>query len=198
MADRPVKGLLDTSVVIDLPGVDPEHLPGEAAISAITLAELSAVPSRRTIRSSARFGICASSGSRPSSRRAVRRRLPRRYAGVFAAVASRGRRPRRGFADLLIASVALAGGLPLFMTNADDLIVLEYLVTGRCPAEQAEREEKPTVARTTQTVEVDGRTLALSNLEKVLYPASGTTKAEVLHYYTQVHRRCSRSSPGGR
>ncbi len=42
------------------------------------------------------------------------------------------------------------------------------------------------MARTTQTVEVDGRTLALSNLEKVLYPASGTTKAEVLHYYTQV------------
>src|SRR5439155_19137606 len=35
-------------------------------------------------------------------------------------------------------------------------------------------------------VEVDGRTLALSNLEKVLYPATGTTKAEVLHYYTQV------------
>jgi bifunctional non-homologous end joining protein LigD len=42
------------------------------------------------------------------------------------------------------------------------------------------------VARTTQTVEVDGRLLSLSNLEKVLYPATGTTKAEVVHYYTQV------------
>jgi bifunctional non-homologous end joining protein LigD len=42
------------------------------------------------------------------------------------------------------------------------------------------------VARTSQTVEVEGRRLALSNLEKVLYPATGTTKAEVLHYYTQV------------
>jgi bifunctional non-homologous end joining protein LigD len=42
------------------------------------------------------------------------------------------------------------------------------------------------VARTTQTVEVDGRVLALSNLEKVLYPATGTTKAEVIAYYTQV------------
>jgi bifunctional non-homologous end joining protein LigD len=41
-------------------------------------------------------------------------------------------------------------------------------------------------ARTTQTVEVDGRRLALSNLEKVLYPATGTTKAEVLSYYTAV------------
>src|SRR3712207_1441218 len=35
-------------------------------------------------------------------------------------------------------------------------------------------------------VEVDGRTLTLSNLGKVLYPATGTTKAEVLHYYAQV------------
>ncbi|WP_433545667.1 non-homologous end-joining DNA ligase [Streptomyces sp. CA-294286] len=30
--------------------------------------------------------------------------------------------------------------------------------------------------------EVEGRRLALSNLEKVLYPATGTTKGEVLHY----------------
>src|SRR4051812_35576824 len=35
-------------------------------------------------------------------------------------------------------------------------------------------------------VEVDGRTLALSNLEKVLYSATGTTKGEVLHYYAQI------------
>ncbi|WP_274562015.1 non-homologous end-joining DNA ligase [Streptomyces spiramyceticus] len=31
--------------------------------------------------------------------------------------------------------------------------------------------------------EVEGRRLALSNLEKVLYPATGTTKGEVVHYY---------------
>jgi bifunctional non-homologous end joining protein LigD len=30
---------------------------------------------------------------------------------------------------------------------------------------------------------VEGRHLALSNLDKVLYPATGTTKGEVLHYY---------------
>ncbi|HVN11157.1 MAG TPA: non-homologous end-joining DNA ligase [Kineosporiaceae bacterium] len=42
------------------------------------------------------------------------------------------------------------------------------------------------MARTTQPVEVDGRVLALSNLDKVLYPATGTTKAEVISYYTQV------------
>jgi bifunctional non-homologous end joining protein LigD len=36
------------------------------------------------------------------------------------------------------------------------------------------------------TVEVEGRRLRLSNLDKVLYPATGTTKGEVLHYYAQV------------
>jgi bifunctional non-homologous end joining protein LigD len=35
-------------------------------------------------------------------------------------------------------------------------------------------------------VEVDGRTLKISNLDKVLYPETGTTKGEVLHYYAQV------------
>jgi bifunctional non-homologous end joining protein LigD len=44
------------------------------------------------------------------------------------------------------------------------------------------------VAKTEEqvTVEVDGRRLKLSNLDKVLYPATGTTKGEVLHYYAQV------------
>ncbi|NNG37956.1 ATP-dependent DNA ligase [Flexivirga sp. ID2601S] len=36
------------------------------------------------------------------------------------------------------------------------------------------------------TVEVDGKRLKLSNLSKVLYPATETTKGEVLHYYSQV------------
>ena len=35
-------------------------------------------------------------------------------------------------------------------------------------------------------VEVDGRTLKISNLGKVLYPETGTTKGEVLNYYAQV------------
>jgi bifunctional non-homologous end joining protein LigD len=33
---------------------------------------------------------------------------------------------------------------------------------------------------------VDGRRLKVSNLDKVLYPATGTTKAEVIHYYTEI------------
>jgi bifunctional non-homologous end joining protein LigD len=40
--------------------------------------------------------------------------------------------------------------------------------------------------RATVTVEVEGRHLTLSNLEKVLYPATGFTKGEVIDYYTRV------------
>jgi bifunctional non-homologous end joining protein LigD len=36
------------------------------------------------------------------------------------------------------------------------------------------------------SVEVDGRKLALSNLDKVLYPATGFTKAQVIDYYERI------------
>src|SRR3712207_7862772 len=35
-------------------------------------------------------------------------------------------------------------------------------------------------------VDVEGRTLKISNLNKVLYPRTGTTKGEVLSYYAQI------------
>ncbi|MCF3122236.1 non-homologous end-joining DNA ligase [Streptomyces arenae] len=38
----------------------------------------------------------------------------------------------------------------------------------------------------TPITEVEGRRLALSNLEKVLYPATGFTKGEMLHYYAST------------
>ena len=34
--------------------------------------------------------------------------------------------------------------------------------------------------------QIDGRTLKISNLEKVLYPVTGTTKGEVLDYYARI------------
>ncbi|QAY72337.1 ATP-dependent DNA ligase [Agromyces protaetiae] len=37
-----------------------------------------------------------------------------------------------------------------------------------------------------QTVEVDGRTLALTNLGKVMYPSTGMTKGEVVSYYAEI------------
>ncbi|WP_300267694.1 non-homologous end-joining DNA ligase, partial [Microbacterium sp.] len=40
-----------------------------------------------------------------------------------------------------------------------------------------------------QIVEVDGRRVRLTNLDKVLYPETGTTKGEVIAYYTAVAPR---------
>lgn len=42
------------------------------------------------------------------------------------------------------------------------------------------------VADSKVIVDVAGRRLGLSNLDKVLYPQTGTTKGEVIQYYTQV------------
>jgi bifunctional non-homologous end joining protein LigD len=42
------------------------------------------------------------------------------------------------------------------------------------------------VTPSTTPIEVDGRRLDLSNLEKVLYPAAGFTKAQVIDYYARV------------
>ncbi|MFL6113305.1 MAG: ATP-dependent DNA ligase, partial [Catenulispora sp.] len=39
---------------------------------------------------------------------------------------------------------------------------------------------------TSTTVEVEGRRLKLTNLEKILYPSDGFTKAHVIDYYRQV------------
>jgi len=42
--------------------------------------------------------------------------------------------------------------------------------------------------KATEYVEVDGRRLALTNLEKILYPADSFTKAHVIDYYIRVAR----------
>ena len=44
---EPTGGLLDTSVVIDHDVIDPTLLPGESAISSVSLAELAAGPTLR-------------------------------------------------------------------------------------------------------------------------------------------------------
>ncbi len=42
------------------------------------------------------------------------------------------------------------------------------------------------VARSTETVEIEGKQLKLSNLGKVLYPKAGFTKAQVIDYYVRI------------
>src|SRR5438876_546333 len=42
------------------------------------------------------------------------------------------------------------------------------------------------MARQTSQVEIQGKQLSLSNLQKVMYPATGFTKAQVIDYYTRI------------
>ena len=52
----------------------------------------------------------------------------RAYGQIFAAVRSYRRQPRKRFADLLIASIAVAEELPLVTRNPDDFVGLDDLV----------------------------------------------------------------------
>lgn len=130
MSERLDQGLLDTSVVVDLDVLDPAQLPREVAISVVTLAELSAGPSA-THDVSER----ARRQDRLQRTEAVFDPLPfdvdaaRAYGRVYAAVVEQGRQPRRRFADLLIASTAVASQLPLVTRNADDFAGLESFLT---------------------------------------------------------------------
>ncbi len=42
------------------------------------------------------------------------------------------------------------------------------------------------MAKHESVVEVDGRSLKLSNLDKVLYPDVGFTKGQVIDYYVRI------------
>lgn len=122
-------GLLDTSVVIDLDVLVPSHLPEEASISAVTMAELSAGPHAT---------------EDPAERARRQDRLQqleswvepvpfdgdcaRAYGRIYAAVRAAGRQPRGRAADLLIAATALAAGLPLYTRNPDDFHGLEQVL----------------------------------------------------------------------
>jgi len=127
---RPPRGIVDTSVVIDLDRVDPTALPAELAISAVTLAELAAGP-----HATADPAERARRQDRLQRTEAAFEPLPvdaavaRAYGRLYAAVAAAGRkaRGRRAF-DLLIAATALAAELPLYTRNPDDFAELGGLV----------------------------------------------------------------------
>lgn len=129
MDDR-ARGLLDTSVVIDLPKVSISRLPDELAISTVTLAELAAgphatdVPAERAARQRRLQWAEATFDPLPFDAEAARS-----YGQVYALVLAAGRHPRRRLADLLIASVAVANGLPLFTRNPTDFTGLDSVLT---------------------------------------------------------------------
>jgi len=124
------RGLIDTSVVIDLGRVDPVDLPAEIAVSAVTFAELAAGPhatddpDERARRQDRLQRTEATFESLP-----VDEAVARAYGRVYAAVAGAGRqaRGRRAF-DLLIAATAVAGELPLYTRNPSDFQELDGLL----------------------------------------------------------------------
>lgn len=123
------RGLLDTSVVIDLDSIARDRLPDETAISAITLAELAAGPhavtdeqerGRRQDRlqwAASRWDPLPFDGE-----------VARAYGRIYATLRARRRASRRRVPDLLIAATALAHDLPLFTRNPDDFAGLEAIV----------------------------------------------------------------------
>lgn len=133
------QGLLDTNIVILRKWLDPAELPAEVAISAITLAELSAGPHEvRRNEEQSDYDEHAERGRRLDIlQRAENEFDPipfdadaaRIYGRVCAAVISAGRKPRRRVADLMIAAIAIAEELPLFTTNPDDYKGLDSLLT---------------------------------------------------------------------
>jgi predicted nucleic acid-binding protein len=124
------RGLLDTSVVIDLEKISAKSLPTEVAISAVTLAELAAGPhatsdpDERSRRQDRLQRVEAAFDPLPFDANAARA-----YGRVFAMVSSAGRKPRGARAvDLLIAAAACAEQLPLYTRNPADFAALDNLI----------------------------------------------------------------------
>ena len=129
MPDRIPVGLLDTSAVIDLEHLETEKLPTQLAVSAVTMAELATGPAatddvaERARRQDRLQRAEAAFDPLPFGVEAARA-----YGRVYAAVLGQGRKPRTRFADLLIASVALAEELPLVTRNGADFAGLSELI----------------------------------------------------------------------
>jgi hypothetical protein len=127
---RPPRGIVDTSVVIDLERIDPARLPVEIAISAVTLAELAAGPhatedpAERARRQDRLQRAEATFEPLP-----VDANVARAYGRVYAAIVGAGRKARgRRAVDLLIAATAIAANLPLYTRNPDDFAGLADLL----------------------------------------------------------------------
>ncbi|WP_091616318.1 type II toxin-antitoxin system VapC family toxin [Micromonospora mirobrigensis] len=127
--ELPTRGLVDTNIVIHLSRLNPTELPDEMVISSVTLAELSAGPhhtddaAERARRMSVLQHVEATFDPLPFDAEAARA-----FGLISAAVLATGGQTRRRIADLMIASVAHANGLPLYTTNPDDFQGLHGLV----------------------------------------------------------------------
>jgi predicted nucleic acid-binding protein len=121
------RGILDTSVLVAT-GIAP--IPGELAISVVSLAEL-------------HFGVLVAKSAEARATRlsrlsAVQRRFDAlpvddavadSYGWLAARAADIGRQPRARVMDLLIAATAHAHNAAVYTRNANDLAGLEDLIT---------------------------------------------------------------------
>jgi predicted nucleic acid-binding protein len=136
--EPPRQGLLDTNILILRRWIDPDELPDEMAISAVTLAELSAGPHQ--VRSNGEQDLYDEHEERARRMEILQRaesefapvpfdaEAARVYGRVAAAVVAAGRKPRSRIADMMIAATAIAEDLPLFTTNPDDYAGLDRLI----------------------------------------------------------------------
>jgi predicted nucleic acid-binding protein len=129
-APRPARGLIDTSVVLDLERIPASRLPVEVAVSALTMAELAAGPHAATnTEERARRQDRLQRAEAAFDPLQFDADTARAYGRVYAAVAGVGRKARGPRAvDLLIAATALAAGIPLYTRNTEDVRVLADLI----------------------------------------------------------------------
>ena len=126
---RSERGVLDTSTLLNLPRIeDPELLPVEPLITAITLAELSVGPlvanteEERIARQAHLQQAEADFDPLPFDASAARA-----FGRVAASLRRSGRKPAARAYDAMIAATALAHGLPVYTCNAGDFTDIEGL-----------------------------------------------------------------------
>ena len=128
-SEAPRRGLLDTNIMILRSRIASEDLPDEMAISAVTLAELSAGP--HEVRPDTEQDVYFEATERARRLDVLQRAehefdpIPfdadaaRAYGRVTAAVIAAGRKPRRRAVDLMIAATAAHHGLTVLHDDAD-------------------------------------------------------------------------------
>jgi tRNA(fMet)-specific endonuclease VapC len=121
-AERPARGILDTSTVIALRNItDPSALPAEPLITVVTLAELSAGPlvardeRERAARQAHLQEAEADFDPLPFDRASARA-----FGQVAASLRASGRKTAARAYDALIAATALANELPVYTCNPGD------------------------------------------------------------------------------
>ncbi|MEP6526287.1 MAG: type II toxin-antitoxin system VapC family toxin [Nocardioidaceae bacterium] len=123
------RGLIDTSVVIDLDRLDVDALPTTLAVSIVTFAELAAgLHATNDIAERARRQERLQLAEATFDPLPVDGRVARAYGRVYAEVVAAGRKAGGRAFDLLIAATAVAAELPLYTCNPDDFRGLSRLL----------------------------------------------------------------------